>query len=155
MPALFNAARKKRLPGTVPIQESPSKRSTLPLVAGAETFHRNFANDVKQAESKSQQIPSTDRTKHNHGHGQAHVEECVEPVGFVMHAATVGAPNTVMSFSFASWALHSKTLPRLDSPPCRSALRSVSSSPLRRRFVLRLMLPPDFQRGRWSWHLRG
>jgi hypothetical protein len=68
------------------IGESPSKRS-----------------------SESQPIPSTDGTKHNHGHGQAHVEECVEPVGFVIHAATVGAPNTVMSFFFASWALHSKT----------------------------------------------
>ena len=58
-----------------------------------------------KAKSKSQQIPSTDRTKHNHGHGQAHVEECVKPLGFVMHAATVGAPNAVVSFFLASWAL--------------------------------------------------
>ena len=65
----------------------------------------NLPATSHKAKSESQPIPSTDGTKHNHGHGQAHVEEYVEPVGFVMHAATVRAPNTVMSFFSASWTL--------------------------------------------------
>ena len=60
---------------------------------------------LRQAELESQQIPSTDGSKHDHCHGQAHVEEYIEPAGFVMHAATVGAPNAVVSFFLASWAL--------------------------------------------------
>jgi hypothetical protein len=98
---------EKRSPGSSDPGRPPSERpgALSPFIKNRALTSHTLPTMLDKGESEPQPIPSTDGTKHNHGHGQAHVEECVKPLGFVMHPATVGAPNAVVSFFLASWAL--------------------------------------------------